>query len=153
MAVRFSTGLRNAMLGSTGLDAALTNGVIYIYSGAQPATADSAIAGVLLGKVTVDAGAFAHGSPTNGLNFDSPVAGVIAKAAAENWQFNGVADGTAGWFRFAGNPNDDGTSSTTLSRIDGSIAKTGGDMTLSNTAIVTAAPNTVDVFQLTMAAN
>jgi len=153
MAVRFSTGLRDAMLGSIGLDAAFTNGVIYIYSGAQPATADSAAAGTLLGVVTVDALAFVHGAATNGLNFDAPVAGTIAKAVSENWKFNGITAGTAGWFRFAGNPNDDGSASTTLSRIDGTVAKTGGDMTLSNTAIVVAAPNTVDVFQLTMAAN
>jgi len=141
------------MLGSTGLDAALANGTIYIYSGAQPATADSAAAGVLLGQVTVDALAFTHGVATNGINFDNAAAGSIAKAVSENWKFNGITSGTAGWFRFAGNPNDDGTSSTTLSRIDGSVAKTGGDMTLSNTAIVGGAPSTVDVFQLTMAAN
>ena len=153
MAVRFSTGLRNNMLGSADLKTTFTNGVIYIYSGAQPATGDGAATGTLLGKVTVDGGAFSHGVATNGLNFDAPASGVLAKAAAENWRFTGITDGTAGWFRFAGNPNDDGLASTVLPRIDGSIAKSGGDMTLSTTAIVTGAPSTVDVFQLSMAAN
>ena len=153
MAVRFSTGLRDNMLGSADLKTSFTNGVIYIYSGAQPSTADGAATGTLLGKVTLDAGAFAHGVATNGLNFDAPVAGVLSKAAAENWRFTGITGGTAGWFRFAGNANDDGLVSTTLTRIDGSIAKTGGDMTLSTTAIVVGAPSTVDIFQLSMAAN
>jgi len=153
MAVRFSTGLRDDILGSVGLSASLNDGVIHIYSGAQPATADSAISGVLLGTVTIDGGAFVPGTPTNGLSFDAPNTGVIAKAAAENWKFNGIVDGTAGWFRFVGNATDDTLASATLPRIDGSIAKTGGDMTLSNTAIVAAAPNTVDIFELAMAAN
>lgn len=153
MALRFSTGLRNAMLDSTGLSAALADGVIHIYTGSQPASADAAVTGTLLGTVTVDGGAFTPGSPTNGLEFGTASGGVIAKAPGESWEFTGLADGTAGWFRFVGNAMDDGTSSTTLPRIDGSIAKTGGDLNLSNTAITTGAPNTIDVFQLTMAAN
>lgn len=153
MALRFSSGLRDAMLDSTGLRGALANGTIYIYSGAQPATADSAAPGTLLGQVTVDAGAFTHGVATNGLNFDAAVGGLITKAAGENWRFDGITGGTAGWFRFAGNPLDDGTSSTTLARIDGSIAKTGGDLSLSNITVTAAAPNTIDVFQLNMAEN
>ena len=153
MAVRFSTGLRDKMLGSADLKTALANGIINIYTGAQPASADSAASGTLLGTVTVDAGAFTHGVATNGVNFDTPVAGVLAKAVSENWKFNGIVSGTAGYFRFVGNPVDDGLVSTILPRIDGSVAKTGGDMTLSNTAITAGAPSTIDVFQLTMAAN
>lgn len=153
MAVRFSTGLRDDILGSTGLSTSLNDGVIHIYSGSQPTNADSAVSGVLLGTVSVDAGAWVPGSPGNGLSFDAPNSGVVAKAAAENWKFNGIVDGTAGWFRFVGNAIDDTLASTTLPRIDGSIAKTGGDMTLSNTAITAGAPSTVDIFELAMAAN
>lgn len=139
------------MLDSTGIKEALADGVIYIYSGPQPASADDAVQGTLLGKVTEDAAAFAFGSPTNGLEFDAPVAGVLNKAAAENWKFNGDADGTAGWFRFMGNPTDSLGSSTTLARIDGNIGTFGADLNLSNINIVTGAPNTVDVFRLSMA--
>lgn len=150
MTIRLSTGLRNAMLDTTGMAGALENGVIYIYSGAQPLSADNAVSGTLLGKVTVDGGAFAFGSPTNGLNFDAPVAGVITKAVAEDWKFDGIVDGTAGWFRFMGNATDALGSSTTLPRIDGSVGTSGADLNLSNISIVTAGPNTVDVFQITM---
>lgn len=153
MAIRFSTGLKNAMLGDTGLKSALADGVIHIYSGAQPSSANDAATGTLLGTVTVDAGAFTPGVATNGLEFEAASGGSISKAAAENWQFSGITNGTAGWFRFVGNAVDSGAQSTTLPRIDGSIARTGGDMTLSSTTITAGAPNTIDVFQLSMGNN
>lgn len=148
--LRFSTGLRNGILDATGIKEAMTDGVLRLYSGAQPASADSAVAGTLLVEVTVDGGAFSHGSPTNGLEFDAPVAGLLAKAAAETWQGNGIADGVAGWFRFCANPADAGGSSTTLARIDGAVGKSSADLNLSNTNIVTGVPSTVDVFNITM---
>ena len=146
MAIRFSTGLRNAALDSTGVRAAMASGVIRIYSGAQPVSADNAVQGTLLMEITVDGGAFNHGSPTNGLNFDAAVGALLSKAVGETWRGTGVADGTAGWFRFSGNPLDDGSASTTLARIDGIAAKTGGDLAVSNVTIVTGAPNTVDIW-------
>ena len=150
MALRYSTGLRNAMLDSTGLRAAMANGVIRIYSGAQPATADSPVQGTLLVTITKDGGAFAHGSATNGLNFDAAAAAAISKAAAEAWQGLGLANGTMGWFRFSANPSDGGGSSPTLARIDGSCAKVGGDLEVSSTAVVTGQPNTIDAFTISM---
>lgn len=151
MSVRFSKGLRQMMLGSADLKTAFTNSVLRVYSGVQPTSADGAITGTLLLEVTVDGGAFSHGSPTNGLNFDAPVDAVLAKAVAENWKGNGVVQGTAGWARLSGNTLDDGTVSEVLARIDLAVAKTGGDLNLSNTSIVVGAPTTVDVFQINMA--
>lgn len=153
MALNFSTGLRNAMLDSTGLRTALAAGVINIYSGPQPSSADDPIQGTFLAQVTVDSLPWNPGSPDNGLNLDVPVNGVIAKVAAENWSFKGASDGVAGWFRFVGNAPDDGSASTTLPRIDGSVGTYGADLNLSNTNIVTGAPATIDVFQLTMLEN
>lgn len=152
MAVRFSTGLRNALLGSADFQTAFLNGVLRIYSGAQPATADAAVTGTLLIEITNGGGAFSHGSPTNGLQFDEPVSGVISKAAAQTWQGNGVAAGVAGWARLSGNPLDDGSSSTTLARMDMSVGKTGADLNLSNTTVAIGAPQTIDVFSLAMPA-
>lgn len=151
MTIKFSTGLRDGMLNATGLTEALDNGIIHIYSGSQPTSPDDAVQGTLLGKVTVDAGAWTPGSPTNGLGFDAPVNGTLSKAAAEAWQFNGITAGNAGWFRFMGNAADSLGSSTVLPRIDGSIATYGADLNLSNVSITASAPNTIDVFQLTMA--
>lgn len=150
MALQLSTGLRNGMLNATGFTEAFNDGTIYVYSGPQPATADAAVQGTLLLQVTVDNGAWAAGSPTNGLGFDAPAAGVISKAAAEVWRGLGVTTGTAGWFRLVGNATDAGGSSTTLPRLDGTVAVSGGDMNMSSISIVTSAPTTVDVFQFTL---
>lgn len=150
MALRFSTGLRDDILGTSDLKTTMTDGVIRIYTGVQPASADNAPTGTQLGLVTVDAGAFTPGSPTNGLEFGTPSGGVIAKAVAETWKMVATAAGTAGWFRFVGNAVDNDSESTTLPRIDGSIARTGGDLNLSVVVFEVSTPVTIDVFQLTM---
>jgi hypothetical protein len=156
MALKFSTGLKgqmfNSIRGAVSTTASLENGVIYIYSGSQPATADAAATGTLLMIVTVSSGAFAHGSPTNGLDFDASVAGVLTKAAAEVWSGIGLeAAGTgttAGWFRHCGNPTDNQGISTTLPRIDGRISTSGAEMSLSNLTIVQGASTTIDTYSL-----
>jgi len=153
MALQLSTGLRNGILNSTGFTEAFNDGIIYVYSGAQPANADAAVQGTLLMRITVDNGAWAAGSPTNGLGFATPAAGVVTKAVAEVWRGLGIADGTAGWFRLCGNAADAGASSSVLPRLDGTVAISGGDMNLSSLAIVTSAPTTVDVFQFTLPAS
>jgi len=151
MAVRFSTGLRNNMLSASGIRETFTNGVLKLYSGVQPTSADGAISGALLLEVTVDGLPFTPGSATNGLNFDVPVSAVLSKAAAETWKGAGIAAGTVGWGRLQANAVDDDTESTTLPRIDMAVAKTGADLNISNTGIVIGAPTTIDVLNIAMA--
>lgn len=153
MALKFSTGLKdqlfNAVKGEIAASTySLKNGVIYIYRGTQPATADAAATGTLLMKVTVASGVFAHGTATNGLNFDASASGVLSKAVAEVWSGVGLAAGTAGWFRHCGNPADDQGESTTLPRIDGRIATSGAEMSLSNPNIVVGASTTIDSYSI-----
>ncbi len=145
--LRLSTGLRDALLGTQSFKDIFMDGVIYIYSGSQPSSADAAVQGTLLGKVTQDAGSFSFGTATNGLEFDAPSDGMIAKAAAENWQFEGLADGVAGWARLMGNANDDLAFSESLPRLDFSVGRTGADLNLSNTNIAQGAIHTIDVFE------
>lgn len=151
MAARYSTGLVNGTLDSTGIREAMANGKIKIFSGPQPASANAAEQGTLLLEVTEDAGAFVHGEPDNGLNFDAPVNRVLSKAADEVWRGLGIAPGTAGWFRFVANPSDNGMASTTLSRIDGTVgqAGSGADMIVSTVSVADGQPVTVDAFNLT----
>ena len=151
MTTRHSTGLRNLMLSTAGFTEIFANGIIEIYSGAQPASADNAATGTLLGTVTKAGGAFTPGTSTNGLTWGTPSAGVVSKST-DLWQFTGVAAGTAGWFRLKGNALDDNLSSTTLPRLDGSIASSGGDLNLSNLTISVGAPNTIDSFSYTIPA-
>lgn len=150
MALRLSTQLRNNLAGTTGFAATFANGVIDIYSGTQPATADAAATGTLLGTVTLNSGAFTPGVSTNGLTFAAASAGAVSKSGV--WSFNGVAVGTAGWFRFRGNAADAGGISAVLPRLDGSIAVSGADMNLSNISIAIGSPNTIDTFTWTQPA-
>lgn len=144
MTVRLSTGLRTALAGATGFSSAFANGVIEIYTGTQPATADAAVTGTLLGTVTLNSGAFTPGSPTNGLTFAAAANGAVTKAGV--WGFNGAANGVAGWFRLKANEVDAGGVSPSAVRLDGSVATSGADLNLSNITIAIGAPNTIDTF-------
>jgi len=154
MAERLSTGLRQALLiaGGSSLADLLNTGVIDIYSGTQPATADAVETGVLLNRITLASGAFTAGVATNGLNFGTPVAGVLPKATAEVWSGAAVATGTAGWFRFYDNAAVAGASTTAV-RMDGAISTSGAELNMSNLAIVTAGTTTIDGFNVTLPAS
>lgn len=150
--LRLSTGFRDKLLGTASFQTIFDYGVIYIYTGVQPTSADNSVQGTLLGRVTIDGNSFTFGNQANGLRFDAPSNGEIAKVASDAWQFTGLADGTAGWGRLMGNDLDDLGQSTTLPRIDFSIGRTGADLNLSNTSIVTNAVHTIDVFRYTIPA-
>ena len=150
MTVRLSTQLRNNLAGTVGFATSFANGVIEIYTSTQPATADSAVSGTLLGTVTLASGAFTPGTATNGLTWAASTGGAVSKSGT--WSFNGIAAGTAGWFRLKGNAVDAGGASTVLPRLDGSIATSGADMNLSNLSITIGAPSTIDSFSFTIPA-
>lgn len=57
MTMRLSTGLRNFIAKQGGIAEALNNGIIEIYTGAQPASADAAPSGTLLCTISNNAGA------------------------------------------------------------------------------------------------
>ena len=151
MTIRLSTQLRNNLAGATGFAATFANGYIEVYSGTQPATADAAVTGTLLGTITLASGAFTPGVATNGLTFAAAAGGAVSKSGV--WSMNGVAAGTAGWFRLKTNAEAvGGILSTTLARLDGSVAVSGADMNLSNIVIAIGAPTTVDSFTWTQPA-
>ena len=153
MAERLSTGFVDAVNTVGSVKSIMANGVISIYSGAQPTTADDAESGTLLMKLTLNSGAFTPGVATNGLNMDVSVAGVLAKAVAEVWSGVGLAAAgtgtTAGWFRWYYNNMVTGAS-TTARRVDGAIGTTTAyEMRMSNTTIVQDGPSTVSTFTYT----
>jgi hypothetical protein len=151
--INLSTGLRAAMCGTIGIAGAFTNSVLYIYSGAQPASADAAVQGNLCAIITLASGAFVFGSPTNGLNLDAAtIPGSVQKTGAV-WSGLGLRVDVAGWWRLMGNALDNLGASTTLARMDGNIATGGGDMNLGTTAVAVGVPLTIDVFQYTLPAN
>jgi hypothetical protein len=111
------------------VDAGAGAGTIKIYSGAIPATGDTAESGTLLATVTLADPAF--GSAAAGVATGTDPASV-----------NAVATGTAGWFRLE--------DSTGANVFDGDVTATGGGgtMTLSTTSLVSGSP--VDITSLTV---
>ena len=148
MALRLSTGLRQALLGTADFRTEFTGCFVNIYSGSQPTSPNDPASGTLLAKLYSN-------YPTNtlGLSFDAPVTGVISKAAAETWSNAAAASGTAGWFRIYEAADDPSLASTTNSRLDGAIATSGGELNMSSTAIVAAAVQTLTSFDVTLPAS
>lgn len=105
-------------------------GSLKIYSGSQPADADTAPTGTLL--VTIALAATAFGSANSSGQ---------ASLASTPRSGTGAAAGTAGWFRIVS-----GGGSNVM---DGSVTATGGggDLTLDNTSI--AVGQTVNINSLT----
>jgi hypothetical protein len=126
----------------------LLNGIIHIYSGSQPADADSAETGTKLLEITVASGAFVAGSPTNGLEIAAPISGKIGIKAAETWSGVGLADGTAGWFRFYDNKEHEGALGSAV-RLDGNCGVSGAQLNMSSTSVTSGATTTVDSFDIT----
>jgi len=156
MALQLSTGLRTAWLGTTALTKSfkdmMKDGVIRIYSGSQPVDADAAETGTLLVLITLNSGSFTPGSPDNGLEFGDASDGVIAKADGEVWSGVGLAEATAGWFRFYDNNMTTGASTSAI-RFDGSVGTSGAQLILSNINITVGATITIDSFQITLPAS
>jgi hypothetical protein len=126
----YSTGFVSQSLAQ--IATLLNNGVIEVYSGSRPTTADSSIKGTLLGVITSSGLAFTAGSPTNGLQFETNATdGTINKSSTQTWQFTALATDTAGWLRIKANVVDAGGVSTELIRLDGTIAAYGGDAKIS----------------------
>lgn len=128
MATRSSPGL--LMAAAAAIRTGLTNGMIEFYSNAQSANARSPITGTIIGRATLNGGAWAAGSPTNGLTFAAPVLSgnnaLLAKPSGELWQFTCIAAGTIASARYYSNVADANADSTTLMRLDGAVSGPSG---------------------------
>ena len=149
MAIRMSTALQNHLLSSVPLNVALAFGVIEVYSGTQPASADDAPTGTLLGKITENGAAFAHGNPTNGLLLEPvPQYTTLVKAFAQTWVLVPSQMGTAGWWRFKANAADDNSVSLSHIRLDGAVQPPYNELFLETTSLVPGTDLTVSSFQI-----
>ncbi len=116
---------------------------IYVYTGAQPASANNAKTGTLLYTLTKD------GDGITGLTWGESVNGVISKEANESWKGTAVAAGIAGWFRCVEEGGDPDQASTTEARFDGAIATSNAEATMSNLNIEVDAVQTATSFTYT----
>ena len=143
MALKFSTGLRNELATLGSLKSRLDGCVIRIYSGAVPASADAPLSGAVLQCEISNGGTpvtFAAG----------PQAGSIIKSPEETWSGVNAASGTVSFFRIV-KPADDGASSTSAVRVQGTSGGPAEDMFISNPALSIGAPQLIDYLVLTVA--
>ena len=146
MSVQMSTGFRTAMIGPQALETILQDAVIHCYSGPQPANADAAVAGTLLGSITRDGGPFVPGSPTNGLRFNRTGISLLNRTD-QQWRFTGIATGTIGWCRLCANAPDDGLASAVAIRMDGAagLPDSTGDVQFRFASLAVTGTTVIDV--------
>ena len=148
MAIRTSTGLKQAMMTHFGLGPTMGYGVIKVYTGDQPASPNLAYSGSHIGTITQNGLAFVPGDTSTGLLLENTLPGSISKLGV--WRLKGSATGTAGWFRYYRNGIDLGTFSTYLPRIDGSVGTANADLILASTTITPSTDVAIDEFRLLM---
>jgi hypothetical protein len=124
-----TAALRNAGLDAM-FGAAQNAGKLRIYTGAQPATPETAASGTLLAELTLNATAWAAAAS------GSKAANAITGAAA-------VASGTAGYFRIT-------NAAGSVSYFDGSVGVTGSDSNLELATTTITAGVVVNVTSLTL---
>lgn len=152
MALKLSTGLRTALLGgaagTAGLKTLLEGGVMDIYTGSQPTSADyvETPGAVKLARISSTSGSAA----TDGLRFGTAASGILPLTTPA-WSGVVLAAGVAGWFRFYGTTGTSGTSGTTW-RLDGNCGVTGADLNLSHTSLTIASTVTITGFNVTQPA-
>ncbi len=156
MSWRLSTALRNAMLETDSLKDILAGGVIKVFTGTQPSSADDEESGTHLLTLTVDGETVTSGDPTNGLNLGDASEGKIQKASGETWKGENLESGTAGWFRWYPNDfaNHEGEDmDETKIRLDGRCASTGGELNFTSTSLTQGVDTTVSTAELIMPAS
>lgn len=122
-----STALRAFVIGQGSLKDALTGTTLSIYSGTVPASADAALPSDALLLCTVSSG-----GTGDGLQWEQDSSsGALIKSSNQVWQGTNVASGTAAYFRLAA-PADDGSASTTLRRLQGTVGVANADMVSSS---------------------
>ena len=127
------------------------DGILRLYTGTVPATADAAITGTKVLEITLNSVAFVPGAFDNGLEFGDAAAGVLAKVVAEVWSGVGIAPGgTVTHYRLCGNALDNDALSTALPRIQGTVGISGADLNMSSVSVVAGATTTIDTFSYSL---
>jgi len=139
MAIRLSTGLRNALVGTNGggFGEIMNNGVMDLFTGAQPVSADYVETGTKLVRISSTSGTAAE----DGLKFGTTGSGTLT-IGTPAWTGLVLTDGVAGWFRFYGSGAVTGTNGTAY-RFDGAVGVSGSDLDLTHTNLAAGATLTI----------
>lgn len=145
MIVKASTGLRNHVLATGSLKAALDGHVMKLYGGVMPIDADAAATGTLLATVSVN-------NTGTGLTFASAAAnGVLAKDETEIWSGLVSVSGTCTHYRLVAT-GDSGNASTTETRIQGDAGTIGYSLNISDPALTAAEIQNIDYYVVALPA-
>lgn len=119
--IRFSSGLRQAVMNEYGLGLMMNGGTIRIYDGTMPGSPDEPPNGTQLARITTEGRAFIPGNDTvdAGLLLYNVFPGVLIDDG--RWYLSGKATGTAKWWRWCWAGADSQDSSTYYPRIDGDV--------------------------------
>ena len=145
MALRLSTGLRQALITTDDFKSLMDGGFLDIYSGSQPTNADAIETGTLLCSITTGT------AGTAGITFGTAASGILPKSA-DGWQGTVLVAGVAGWARLYGPGKTTGTNGTAY-RMDMNAGLSGADLVLSHTNLVADTIQTVKTFSITQPAN
>lgn len=140
--IKLSTAVRVALAVGGSLKSTLDGGLVRIYSGSVPASADAAIGGATL-LCEISAGG--DGTPVT-FEATAPL-GVLKKSVSETWTGTNLADGTPTFFRYVLD-GDGGSASSSAPRFQGSAGVLGSDMYISSLPLVTGQPLAFSVFEL-----
>lgn len=140
--IKPSTGMRESLAITGSLKETLDGGLIRIYMGAVPASADAALGGAtLLNEISV-------GGAGTGVTFEATApGGVLVKSVSETWVGSNLADGTPTFFRYV-LLADAGDTSTSAVRFQGTAGPLGSDMFISSLPLVDTDPLSFQLFQL-----
>lgn len=153
MALRISTGMREKMVSTLTVKELLDGGVMDIFTGSQPASADAVETGTKLVRISSTSGSLPG---ADGLRFGTALAGVLPLTTPA-WSGVVIAAGVAGWFRFYGTGATSGVMGSTGTngtgiRMDGNVGVSGADLNLGHTDLELGATQTISSFNVTQPA-
>lgn len=143
----FSTALKNYANATGDMQTALNNGLLGIWSGPVPASADAAVDGSCVLLATISNG----GNGTKLTFGPTSTGGVLSKTAAENWFGNVLATGTASFFRYYVGTDTGATADTTAAniRVQGNVGTDmNSEMVLASTALTAGNSQAISDFQI-----
>lgn len=142
MSLKLSTGTRDHLLTVGDFKSAVDGGVIRIYSGPAPSTADDALSGNTL-LCTISNNSTGTGITMNTVS----ASGVLGKNPAEVWSGLISNSGTAAFYRFS-SLTDAGLLSTTEKRVQGVVGTVGADLNFSSVAFVSGNSKNIDTYDI-----